>query len=113
MLDLVEGGRPLHCRIDLATGEAKLSAENDPGFAPKAKTAVTGTGNHRVGFSNFDDQLLLWVDGKIVEFRTAAPPTTANRVFGDRQSIRPTNERKGLGATSRRPASGGGEPKLL
>ncbi len=88
LLDLVEGGRHFTCRIDLATGEAKLSAENAPDFAPKAKTALAGTGNHRVGFANFDDQLLLWIDGKLVDFE-GGTAYDANLVFGDRQSIRP------------------------
>src|SRR6476659_4545727 len=65
LLDLVEAGRHFTCHIDLATGEAKLSAENALDFTPKATTTLKGTGNHRVGFSNFDDQLLLWVDGKV------------------------------------------------
>jgi signal peptidase I len=96
LLDLVEGGRHFTCRIDLATGEAKLSAENDPGFAPKAKTALTGTGNYRVAFSNFDDQLLLWVDGKVVDFG-GGTAYDVNRVFGDRRSIRPQTSAKDLG----------------
>jgi signal peptidase I len=73
-----------------------LSAENEPDFAPKAKTALMATGNHRVRFSNFDDQLLLWVDGKVVDFE-GDTAYDVNRVFGDRQSIRPRTSAKDLG----------------
>jgi signal peptidase I len=96
LLDLVEAGRHFTCRIDLATGEAKLSAENAPDFGPKGKTALTGAGKHRVAFSNFDDQLLLWIDGKIVEF-DAATEYDPNRVFGGRESIRPRTSATDLG----------------
>jgi signal peptidase I len=96
LFDLIEGGRHFTCRVDLATGEAKLSAENAPDFAPKAKTTLVGTGKHRVGFSNFDDQLLLWVDGNVVEFE-GGTAYDANRVFGNRQSIRPQTSTKDLG----------------
>jgi signal peptidase I len=96
LLDLVEAGHHFTCRVDLATGEAKLSAENAPDFAPKAKTALSGTGKHRVGFSNFDDQLLLWVDGKVVDFEGGAA-YDPNRVFGNPQSIRPQTSAKDLG----------------
>jgi signal peptidase I len=96
LLDLVEGGRHFTCRFDLATGEAKLSADNDPDFAPKAKTALSGASKHRVGFSNFDDQLLLWVDGKVVDFE-GGTVYDVKRVFGDRQSIRPRTSAKDLG----------------
>jgi signal peptidase I len=96
LLDLVKGGHHFTCRFDLATGDAKLSAENDPDFAPKVKTALSGAGKHRVGFSNFDDQLLLWVDRKIVAFE-GGTAYEVNRVFGDRQSIRPHTSAKDLG----------------
>jgi signal peptidase I len=96
LLDLVEAGHHFTCRVDLATGEAKLSAENLPDFGPKAKTTLAGAGTHRVGFSNFDAQLLLWVDGKVVDFDVATT-YDAKRVFGDRQSVRPHTSAKDLG----------------
>jgi hypothetical protein len=96
LLDLVEAGKHFNCRVDLATGEAKLSAENAPDFTPKAKTSLTGTGEHRVAFSNFDDQLLLWVDGKVVDF-DGATAYDASRVFGNRQDMRPQTSDKDLG----------------
>lgn len=79
MLDLVEFGIHFRCAIDVASGEAKLSieADNQPvdiwegaeaGAVPTAQTAVRGRGSHRVQFANFDEQLVLWVDGSVVEF---------------------------------------------
>ena len=96
LLDLVEAGRHFNCRIDLTTGEAKLSAENAPDYAPKAKTTLTETGDHRIGFSNVDDQLLLWIDGKVVDF-DGGTSYEANRVFGDRRNMRPQTSEKDLG----------------
>jgi signal peptidase I len=96
LLDLVEGGQHFTCRINLTNGEAKLSAMGDSSFAPKAKTTLTGAGSHRVAFSNFDDQLLLWVDGKVVEF-DASTALDVNRVFGGRDNIIPKTSEKDLG----------------
>jgi signal peptidase I len=96
LLDLVEAGKHFNCRIDLNTGEARLSAENAPDFAPKAKTNLTGTGKHVVGFSNFDDQLLLWIDGKVADFDSTTA-YDADRVFGDRRDMRPKTSDQDLG----------------
>jgi signal peptidase I len=64
VFELVKGGRRFQCRIDVATGTATL---NLPG-GPKAETAVCGPGQHKVMFSNVDDELLLWVDGSVATF---------------------------------------------
>lgn len=76
ILKLIEGGRALRCEIDLATGQATLLIDGLASFAPRAKTSVRGPGRHRVAFANVDDQLLLWVDGKLVKFD--APTTYPN-----------------------------------
>lgn len=68
LFDLVEGGQHFRCTIDLATGEATLGIDGVPPFKPKAQTSVQGPGKHEVCFANVDDQLLLWVDGSVVEF---------------------------------------------
>lgn len=73
VLDLVEGGVPLACRIDVASGEAKLSVGTLQDFGPTAQTAVCGPGSHDVLFANVDDQLLLWIDDRLVAFDA---PTT-------------------------------------
>lgn len=95
-LDLVEGGRNFGCKIDLKNGDVKLSAANLPDYAPQAKSVLTGPGKHHVAFANFDDQLLLWVDSKLVSF-DGGTAYDATKVFGDRSSIRPRTSDKDLG----------------
>ena len=81
VLDLVEMGLHLQCRIDTSTGDAKLQVlkgdtaidafENSTGgFANVATTStnIRGPGKYRLKFANVDDQLILWVGGKIKEF---------------------------------------------
>jgi signal peptidase I len=65
-----------------------LSVEGTPDYAPKAKTAIGGPGNYRVALANFDDQLLLWVDGDLVSF-DGGTAYDAAKVFGDRREILP------------------------
>ncbi len=93
-LQLVEAGHQFRCAIDLATGKATLSIipwESDApvdSFAPTASTAIKGKGAHKIQFANVDDQLLLWIDGELVEFEM---PTTYDwqQLFGPRDEIRP------------------------
>jgi signal peptidase I len=88
LVDLVEGGVHFTCTVDLATGKATLAIDGQTDFAPTAATPLQGTGRHRVALANVDDQLLLWVDDKLVAFDG---PTTydADTVFGDRRQLRP------------------------
>ena len=78
-LDLVEAGRHHECRIDLATGVATVSMSDgkstfDAGNREaKSQTRVKGKGSYRIRFSNVDDELRLWVDGRVCEFDA---PTT-------------------------------------
>jgi signal peptidase I len=74
ILELVKGGRTFQCRLDLATGEARLSISGDDmqAFHPAAKTIFRGPGKYRVMFSNCDRELLLWVDDKPVKFDSPA-----------------------------------------
>jgi signal peptidase I len=70
ILELVEGGRRFGCRIDVATGKAILSIDG-PGtesFQPSASTVVRGPGSYELLFANVDDQLTLWVNGRVVRF---------------------------------------------
>jgi signal peptidase I len=85
VLELVEGGRAFRCRLDLKSGLATLSGQDAENFHPQAHTSVRGPGTYRLQFANVDDQLLLWVDGKLIEFDgTTAyelpwhPPTQAD-----------------------------------
>jgi signal peptidase I len=70
VFELRKGGRRFQCRIDVATGRATLSIRGGdvPQFHPTALTAVRGKGRHAIRFSNCDDELLLWVDGSLVQF---------------------------------------------
>lgn len=71
VFELVEGGRRMQCRIDVATGVGRLSIRGLDGFEPKASTSVRGPGRYRIRFANVDDQLTLWVDGSVVDFDAA------------------------------------------
>jgi signal peptidase I len=82
---LVEGGRSFQCRLDLSSGMATLSGQDVENFHPQAHTPVRGPGTYRLEFSNVDDQLLLWINGKLIEFDGVTsydvpwhPPTTAD-----------------------------------
>ena len=80
-LDLVEFGIHYRCDIDVTTGKATLQA-TDNGQAlnafssdadqaivvPSATTAVRGQGRHRIRYANVDDRLMLWIDGRLVDF---------------------------------------------
>ncbi len=80
-VDLVEFGIHYICDIDVASGKATLQAfdrgtplnafadePNAPLVVPTATTAVRGAGRHRLRMANIDDQIMLWIDGSLVEF---------------------------------------------
>ncbi len=83
-LDLVKGGRHFRCNFELASGQASLSIDGVPGFAPQAQTALRGAGSHRVAFANVDQQLLLWVDGRLAKFSV---PTTYDDLENDLPTV--------------------------
>jgi signal peptidase I len=78
VFELIKGGRTFQCRIELSSGAAALavSGPDMEDFRPTAATAVSGPGRHEIAFSNCDEQLLLWVDGREVPFdrETTYPP---------------------------------------
>lgn len=96
ILDLVKGGKHFDCTIDLKSGEAKLSVAGLAEYGPKAQTTVKGTGKYHVAFANVDDQLLLWVDGKLVQFEGGTAYDAA-KIYDDRRSIRPRTSDTDLG----------------
>lgn len=76
LLELVEAGIQYQCRIDLDNGDAVMKiidGDQEREFS-SANTSVKGATGARTGstfsvrFSNCDDQLLLWVDDKLVQF---------------------------------------------
>jgi len=79
-IDLVKAGLPHRCTIDLADGRATLGrapaaaggvAAADPAAGvvlATARTAVKGQGRWRLLFANVDDELSLFVGGRLVAF---------------------------------------------
>ena len=88
ILDLVEAGQHFSCQIDLSSGIATLTIEGQADFSPQASTQLKGTGKHKLLFANVDDQLLLWIDQKLVQF-DASSQYDADAVFGNRREMRP------------------------
>ena len=93
-LQLVEAGHRFQCFVDISSGDATLSivpwesTEPAASYAPKASTKLKGSGKHKIQFANVDDQLLLWIDGNLIEFDQA---TTYDweKLFGDRRNAQP------------------------
>jgi len=90
VFELVEGGRRAQCRVDVATGEARLTIDGqglvnggEP-VTPTAKTDMAGPGSYDVRFSNCDNELLFWVDGGLVEFDA---PTTYDPLGNTRPTV--------------------------
>src|SRR5690606_33413142 len=84
LLEIVKAGVQYQCVFDLKTGVASvriLDGEHAQRFragdqtadSVSAQTGVTAGQRVRLRFTNADDQLLLWVDDKLVAF---AGPTT-------------------------------------
>ena len=82
LLELIEAGVKYQCGFDLSDGTAVLSINDGtpqpfvgPGgetsVSPAAVTDVVAGSRHTMRLSNCDDQLLLWVDGSLVEFDAA------------------------------------------
>jgi len=70
-LELNEGVRRYRCQIDVATGTARLTQNDDLAPDPNnageielatARTAINGPGTYRLRFANVDDRLCLWVN---------------------------------------------------
>ena len=100
VLELLEGGRVFQCELDIASGKATLTIDggkqafDEDVLTPVANTDVKGADSYTLMFSNVDDQLLLWVDGSVVEFDTATTyPLLDNHADTD-SDVRPV----GLGA---------------
>ncbi len=102
LLDLVEAGKHFACQIDLRTGLATLEIDGLADFSPTAQTPITSAGEYRLQFANVDDQLLLWVDGKLVQFQgdTGAADYDADLVFGGREQAIPQTSEEDPGELS-------------
>ena len=82
LLDLVEGGVHYRCELDVASGSATLSVDGgDNSFVTDdgkqsakltAPTSLQGPGNYELRFSNVDNEIRLWVDGRRIDFGSPA-----------------------------------------
>ncbi len=101
LLDLVEAGRHFTCRIELSTGEASFSItgaiEGASQFQPTAKTPIKKAGSYELLFANVDDQILLWVDGSLIEIEGA---TYGEAEIGPRDELLPRTNETDLGDLS-------------
>jgi len=99
-LDLVEGGVHHICRIDVATGIATLTRTGpETAFnsgagaaAPQTLTAMTnlkGSGSYRVLFSNVDDQVRLFVNGRLAKWRVGDDGPEHEGTYPTRPDCRP------------------------
>ena len=85
-LRLVEGGLDHVFEVDVATGKATVSIEggqlpfdalNGESRGPQtlsAKTPIRGKGSYRVMWANVDNQLLLWVNRKLIQLEDNGTP---------------------------------------
>ncbi|MEM9367934.1 MAG: signal peptidase I [Planctomycetota bacterium] len=74
--EIVEAGLRHRCVIDLTTGQATVSVAGDARIDFTSgdgrrdeivvETPVRAGGRYTVGFSNCDDELMLWVDGAVI-----------------------------------------------
>lgn len=84
-LQLIEFGIEHRVIIDVATGEVKLSAWDASQVEPKrlenfysgdselvAACKVDGQGGYQIAMANVDDQILLWVNDRLVKFNQPA-----------------------------------------
>jgi len=73
--DLIEGGRHHTCRVDVSTGAAVLTIDDgqtlfDGGDKPAgqltSQTKIRKPGRYDVRFANVDNELVLWVNGRVM-----------------------------------------------
>jgi len=89
ILEIVEAGVRYQCEFNLADGRATLSINGaEPHLfsgdgksvaTVSAETSVVAGTRHSIRFTNADDRLILWVNGKVIEFD--GPTTFDHRAF--------------------------------
>ncbi len=95
LLNLVEFGMNYQCSINVASGVAELRAVSggqdqavfDGSSLLTAETSIRGSGSYRVELANIDDQIVLWVNGKVADF--SQPATYDSREFRSQADRRP------------------------
>ena len=81
VFELCDGQWWYRCRIDLASGQARLVevathlSEQDEKELGQAATAVQGTGEWEFSFANVDDRLCVWINGDLIDFGPGAELT--------------------------------------
>ncbi len=76
LADVVEFGVHFQVAIDVATGQVSLEALDNGlpldifngASRLNGQSTLRGKGRHQVEIANFDDQIVLWVNGRLVEF---------------------------------------------
>ena len=68
LMELIEGGQRFVCRFDVASGTVDLTIDGRDDFHPVARTSAHGPGNYRIALVNFDDQLLVWFNDRLLRF---------------------------------------------
>ena len=96
-LELIEGGQPFQCHIDVATGRAQLTIPGLDDYTPTATTALSRPGSYRLALANVDDQLSLWVkrskDWKWTHIVFDRPTSfDAESVYGGTNQVRPRSD---------------------
>jgi signal peptidase I len=107
LLDVVRAGVHYTCRIDVATGQARLTCTDSVGTpltfsgggqeaaVRTAQTSVRGAASYRFRLANCDHQVLLWINGRVVEFDgpttydspPLVAPVSSENDYGDRLPI--------------------------
>lgn len=72
LIELVKGGKPFVCRLDLEKGSAALAIPGAAATPISKASGLRGPGLHAVRLANVDQQLILWVDGRVVGFDAPA-----------------------------------------
>lgn len=88
-LELVKGGRLFGCNLDLASGDATLSIDQLDGFRPLARGALAGAGTYQVRLANVDNQLLLWVNDRLVGFDASTAYNDLGNTVPDHRDLAP------------------------
>ena len=107
--DIVESGVYYQGSIDIATGELKLSIDNgNELFVGESSEVATiqgatnlkGAGEYEIRFSNFDNELRVWLDGELIELSQKATYVT-DQILGPKWSERDPGDLMPAGISSK------------
>ncbi|MCC6493906.1 MAG: signal peptidase I [Pirellulales bacterium] len=117
VLDLVEAGYHFRATINLAEGTAELAAldgrTGEPlDFRARGQTEISRPGRYNVRLANVDDQLLLWVDGALIDCGEATYDPD-QLVEGGREAMLPWKGEDGADQGDLAPAGVGGRGAKL